>query len=137
MKLKFSIILILLITFSSCIEKNTSDPQEAYSYWMKSAKDSKIEVINGKYWESSHFSHEYIIYLELKVNAEWWDKFSKENELVIDTYQNETLYNNDFPKWFKPNQEFVKYTLNANSDQGSMYFYNEKTHSVFIYEIQL
>lgn len=137
MKLKFSIILILLITFSSCIEKSISDPQEAYSYWIKSDMKSEIEVINGKYWESSHFTYEYIIYLELKVNVDWWTKFSKDNELVIDTYQNESLYNNDFPKWFKPNQEFVKYKSNSNSDQGSMYFYNEKTQSVFIYEIQL
>lgn len=137
MKLKFSIILFLLITFSSCIEKNTTNPKEAYSYWIKSDMNSKVEVVNGKYWESSHFSHEYIIYLELKIDSDWWTKFSKENELVIDTYQNENFYNNDFPKWFKPSKEFVAYKSNTDSDQGSMYFYNEKTQSVFIYEIQL
>lgn len=91
MKFKLSIFLIQLIIFSGCREKDVRNPQEAYSYWIKSDMNSKVEVVNGKYWESSHFLHEYIIYLELKVD----------------------------------------------SDQGSMYFYNEKTQSVFIYEIQL
>lgn len=137
MKFKLSIFLIQLIIFSGCSEKDVRNPKEAYSYWIKSDMNSKVEVVNGKYWESSHFSHEYIIYLELKVSAEWWNKFSKENELIIDSYQNESLYNNDFPKWFKPSKEFVAYKSNTDSDQGSMYFYNEKTQSVFIYEIQL
>lgn len=137
MKFKLSIFLILLIILSGCIEKNTSDPQEAYSYWIKSDIKSKIEVINGKYWESPHFSYEYIIYLELKVIAEWWNKFSKENELIIDPYENGLLSNNDFPKWFKPSKEFVTNKSKIDLDQGSMYFYNEKTQSVFIYEIQL
>lgn len=137
MKFKLSIFLILLISFSGCSEKNTSDPKEAYFYWIKSDINSKVEVVNGTYWESVHFTYEYIIYLELKVDNAWWDKFSKENELVIDTYQSESFYNNDFPKWFKPSKEFVAYKSNTDSDQGSMYFYNEKTQSVFIYEVQL
>lgn len=137
MKFKLSIFLIQLIIFSGCSDKDVRNPKEAYSYWIKSDMNSKVEVVNGKYWESSHFSHEYIIYLELKIDSYWWTKFSKENELVIDTYQNESFYNNDFPKWFKPSKEFVAYKSNTDSDQESMYFYNKKTQSVFIYKIQL
>ena len=137
MKFKLSIFLIQLIIFSGCSEKDVRNLKEAYSYWIKSDMNSKVEVVNGKYWESSHFSHEYIIYLELKIDSYWWTKFSKENELVIDTYQNESFYNNDFPKWFKPSKEFVAYKSNTDSDQESMYFYNKKTQSVFIYKIQL
>jgi len=137
MKSKVSIFLILLIISSGCSEKNVTNPKEAYSYWTKSDMHSKVEVVNEKYWGSSHFSYEYIIYLELKVDSDWWAKFSKENELIIDSYENGILSNNDFPKWFKPDKEFVKYKSNTDFDQGSMYFYNEKTKSVFIYEIQL
>lgn len=136
-KLKLSIFLVSLIIFSGCIEKNTTNPKEVYSYWLKSDNDSKIKVINGQYWESSHFTYEYIIYLELKVSENWWINFSKENNLILDILPNKPIFNSDFPKWFKPTSEFLKYKPKKEIDQECVYFYNPKNQSVFIYEIQL
>lgn len=67
MKYKNAIyLLIIAILMTACTEVNTDNPQKAYKYWSKQKLSDDIEVINGKYWKSAHWTYEYEVYLQLK-----------------------------------------------------------------------
>lgn len=95
-----------------------------------------MKVINGKYWESGHFTKEYIMFLEIETDKYFWNKFKQENQLVIDTIKNENRMS-EKPKWFTPSENSIQYKLNDNFDQGSRYYEDLINNKIYIYEIQL
>jgi hypothetical protein len=56
---RFLIISVVIILVGSCQEKNTNDPVKAYTYRAGQPPTADIKPINGRYWESAHFSKEY------------------------------------------------------------------------------
>lgn len=137
MRLTFLLTFIILFFFTNCVEKNITNPNEAYMHWVNTDADSNIEVINGQYWQSAHWTYEYIIFLELKVDEGWWSEFSYKKDLIIDSEESCSSLDKNQPKWFNPTEYFLKYKPNSNFDQGSRYFYNPNNQTLFIYEIQL
>ncbi|MDQ7918660.1 hypothetical protein RBU60_13860 [Mesonia sp. MT50] len=129
----FAITLVLL--FSSCSEIKTSEPTEVYSYWSGSKPPENLKVIQGEYWESVHWSKEYIMSLKFEAPENWWNEFTTQNELEIDTV--EWSKPNDFPNWFTPSKNSIQYKSNNRFDQGSRYFRDRSNGECYIYEVQL
>lgn len=128
----------LILTSSllvSCMEKKTTDANDAYKYWAGTNPPSDLQVINGQYWQSSHWTKEYILYLKFKPTDKWWNDFIKENHLPTDT--NKWTKPDDAPNWFQPTDSCVKYGFDDEFDQGSRYFRDTTTGVSYIYEIQL
>jgi hypothetical protein len=132
--LRFFIIVLLVSTFTSCVEKRTEDPINAYKFWAGEKPPKEIEVINGKYWESPHFTKEYIMYLELNPSDEWKTEFIKQNDLVQPKIAPKDPP--DAPSWFKPTKN-CKLWVPTGYSQGSVYYEDTLTGHLFIYEIQL
>ncbi len=137
MKLKFLISFLILFLVTSCKEINTTNPEKAYQFWIKSNPNDKLNIIRGQYWQSSHWSLEYKLYLEISENVNWWRKFKEDNNLIIDSTE---INENDFwekPHWFNPPKKSIKYKENSEFDQGTRYFEDTLNNKIFIYEIQL
>jgi hypothetical protein len=115
------------------MEKNTEDPVETYTLWGGEVP-KEVEVIHGKYWQSSHWSKEYIMYLELKASALWRKEFIKQNNLVENKETNDVT--SDAPSWFRPGKNFRTLTPSGFT-QGSTYYEDTVSGRMFIYEIQL
>ena len=126
----------LLFSVISCTEINTNDPKEVYKYWTGSNPNSDLKLINGKYWQSSHWTKEYILFLEFVPKKNWRNEFIKQNNLIIDSAKNDE-FTELTPNWFKPSKDSKKYKINSDFDQGSRYFIDIKTGVCFFYEIQL
>jgi len=122
------------LLFSSCMEKHTSDAEEAFEYWSGMTPKSGIKILNGQYWESAHWTKEYKVYLEMQTNPEWVAAFVKQNDLKIKTSDVTKLY--DSPDWFLPRSGLKVYEP-SDFSQGSLYFVDEKTGYILFYEIQL
>jgi len=103
--------------------------QETFRYWAETEPTPETEVLNGQYWSSSHFTKEYILYMEIK--AFWIKDFAPENRLQ--RADSERDFPNDAPNWFKPPNDYEVW----KGDQGSRYFINSATGHMFMYEIQL
>lgn len=133
MKFRYIIIIFLPLIFLSC-GKKSNDANESFELWTNHSVPKDIEVINGQFWKSPHFTYEYITFLHFKAPKKWVKEFIKINDLKIST-ESQTLPE-DVPKWFAP---YVgqKVYIPAEFSQGSMYFVNERTGEVFFYEIQL
>ena len=136
MKLKnqfFILSVMLAFCVSSCIEKKTNDPIEAYNLWGGEVP-KEVKVIHGKYWQSSNWSKEYIMYLELIALPLWRSEFIKQNNLVEN--KEESNIPADAPNWFKPGKKF-RALVHSGFSQGSIYFEDTTTGKMFIHEIQL
>ncbi|AWI26854.1 hypothetical protein [Flavobacterium pallidum] len=99
-------ILILFITVS-CFEKNSNEANEVFELWSGNLPND-IEVRNGKYWRSSHFTYEYIVYLDFQATENWIEKFKKQNSLEIQKSKTVNLPS-DAPIWFLPKPGFTFY----------------------------
>ncbi len=133
---KYSFFLIISFLLISCYDKTSTNPNEVYQLWTGIKPSKEIKVINGEYWESGHWTKEYILFLELEADKSFWKKFKKENNLVVDTIKNEII-TSEQPEWFTPSKNSIKYRINDNFDQGSRYYEDLTDNKIYIYEIQL
>jgi hypothetical protein len=132
------IFIVLMLTISgltSCTETKTSNAKDTYKYWAGTDASSDIELIDGQYWQSSHWTKEYIMYLKFKPTKVWWDEFLKQNSISAD--KDGWTIPSDAPTWFKPSDNSVRYGGGDDFDQGSRYFIDTTTSICYIYEIQL
>src|SRR5690606_26421055 len=92
-------VLLISVLLTSCSETRTDDPTDSYKHWAGTKPTNDIEVLNGQYWQSAHWTREYILYLQIKPTDKWWDEFVKQNQLQIDK-ENWTKPS-DSPGWFQ------------------------------------
>lgn len=128
-------VLLLSVLFISCTETLTTNASDAYIYWSGAKATTDITVDKGQYWQSAHFTREYIVYLKLKTTDKWWQSFIEQNKLEIKKYS--WNRQEDTPQWFKPLKGFQQYGTKSGFDQGSSYFRDPLTGESYIYEIQL
>ncbi|NDV97429.1 hypothetical protein D0T84_21380 [Dysgonomonas sp. 521] len=135
MKLKLTLFLSILFILTSCSEIESTDPIEVYRYWSGTKPTDNLNLKNGQYWQSPHWTKEYIMYLEFQPTTEWWNEFTQFNNLKADTIIY-TLPDNK-PEWFNPTETYIRYRVDKDFDQGSRYFRDTITGNCFIYEVQL
>ena len=123
--------LFLLI---SCMEKDTTDPKDSYTYWAEQNPTDDVQLINGQYWQSAHWTKEYILHLKFKPTEKWWSEFVKQNNLIRITEQ--WTKPSDFPDWFQPSNKSDIFSQFEDFND-SRYFRDSATGICYIYEIQL
>ncbi len=133
----FITVLLTTFLFTGCFGVNTSDPRKAYRYWAGTNPPADMELFNGEYWQSPHWSLEYIMYLELKPTNIWWDSFIEQNKMVPD--RSEWEIPSDAPDWFKPSDSSVIFRIKDSVTYAtdSRCFRDTLTGICYIYEIQL
>ena len=85
MRVKLIFFLSILLLLTSCSETKSNDPAKIYKYWSGLSPTKNLNLTNGEYWKSSHWTNEYIMYLELKPSKKWWTNFIHQNNLKFDT----------------------------------------------------
>lgn len=133
---------IILLFLCNCSEKNTENKDEIFELWTSQKAPENISVIKGKYWESAHWSKEYEIFIQIRSDKKWWNEFKNINNLEqYKTNFNEEIENNFYtnpqkriieqPNWFIPNKKSEIYIKGS-----SEYFWDPKSETIFIHELQ-
>ena len=128
-------IVVLSVVLTSCYEKRSDDALETFKFWAGTQPPPDIELIEGDYWESAHWTKEYKMYLKFKSTEVWWNEFLKQNYLPVD--RDEWSKPPDAPTWFVPSDNSIRYSIKDDLDLGSRYFRDTITGISYIYEIQL
>ena len=131
MYLSLAFLTLILI---SCMEKRTTNPQETYKYWAGNNPPNDLELIKGQYWESAHWTKEYIMFMKIKPTTEWWNEFIKQNQLLLN--KGKWTIPSEAPDWFNPTKNTIKYNSSDIMNQ-SIYLRDTLTGVCFIYESQL
>jgi hypothetical protein len=126
-------IILFSFLFTSCIEKNSDDPNEVYQLWSGREPEKDVKILKGQYWQSAHFTLEYKMYMELYATQEWIEGFIKINDLKVHT--SEIDLPNDAPSWFKPKIGFTAFS--SPNDISSIYFVDLKNGYLLFHETQL
>ncbi|WP_228527948.1 hypothetical protein [Pararhodonellum marinum] len=129
------IILLLCLILTGCYEKNSDDALQTYKYWAGTKPPADIELIEGKYWQSAHWTKEYKMYLKFKSTEVWWEAFLEQNFIPEDN--DAWTKPSDAPSWFQPSDNSIRYGIKDDFDLGSRYFRDTLTGISYIYEIQL
>ncbi len=108
--------------------------KETFKYWAGEEPWEGIDVRNGQYWSSSHFTKEYIMYMEVIVPIEMALSFINDKYNRLELVDEEVKFPSDAPEWFQPPTNYKEY---KGGNQGSKYFINTETGHMFMYEIQL
>jgi len=108
--------------------------KETFKYWAGEEPWKGIDVKNGQYWSSAHFTKEYILYMELIIPKEMLLDFINDDYNKLELTEDEVSLPSDSPEWFKSPKDFKVY---KRGHQGSLYFVNIDTGYMFMYEIQL
>ena len=124
----------------------TTDPNLSYKYWAgEEADPDSVQVLNGQYWSSAHFTAEYIVYLKLKSLHHWGDRIKKKL-LPVDSLSNDSIRKElstftlptDAPEWFDIKENFVRYVISTRgSGADNLYFWDEENDIWYIYEVCL
>ena len=128
-------LLVIILTLISCSEIKTSNANETYKNWAGTNPPDDIELLNGQYWKSRHWTNEYIMYLKFKPTKKWWSEFQKQNAISVD--KSSWITPKNTPSWFNPSNKSVRFSNGNTFDQGSRYFRDTTTGISYIYEIQL
>jgi hypothetical protein len=126
--------ILISILLTSCSEIRTDDPTDSYKYWTGTKPTEDLKVLNGQYWQSGHWTREYILYLKIKPTDKWWIEFVKQNQLQIDNKDWDRP--SDSPDWFQLTDKIEVYK-HADDFNDSRYFRDNLTGECYIYEIQL
>jgi hypothetical protein len=101
---------------------------ETYRYWAGEDPDADMQVLNGEYWASAHWSKEYTLYLELR--------FPRAKDFVMGKRFKRSMEQrviHGAPDWFDPPADYEVWEGNL----GSLYFLHPKKGHIYIFERQL
>lgn len=133
-QLAMKTILVASVLLTSCYEIRTNDQIESYKYWSGTKPIDDVQVLKGQYWQSAHWTREYILYLKIKPTDKWWDDFVKHSQLKIDSRK--WSKPSDSPEWFQV-PENIEIYKHADDLNASRYFRDKVTGECYIYEMQL
>lgn len=120
--------------FWSCLGLTTNSQDKAFEYWSNIPLiNTEVEIIHGKYWQSSHFILEYEAMFKMVASKEWIGELIEFN--CLKPYLGEfTPFNRDnTPDWFTPPVEYKIYSdtekyphfyLWTQYDGDTIYIYN-------------
>jgi len=100
---------------------------ETYRYWAGKDPDEDMEVINGEYWSSDHWTKEYTLYLELR--------FPRAKDFVMgrNFKRVEQWYAlRNAPEWFDPTAQYELW----EGQLGSLYYIHPKKGHIYMFERQ-
>jgi hypothetical protein len=127
-------IIICSALLTGCSEIRTDNPIDAYKYWAGTKPPKDLEIVQASYWQSAHWTKEYILYLKLKPTYEWWNELVKQNNLIKDTEQ--WTIPTDSPTWFRLPENVTLYRP-ENDFYNSRFFLDNQTGECYIYDIQM
>lgn len=121
-----------LFLLTSCFSIETKNGSEAYKYWSGTAIPDNVEVIEGEYYQSPHFTLEFEFFLKFKPTKEWHIEFINQNRMKIDILDRDAFSFAYHPTWFVPDYNFKVYSENDEFNK-SRYFVNEKNGLCYLY----
>jgi len=65
-KRKPFVLIVTLLSFLiliSCNDRKTFNAKDSYKFWAGTNPPTDLKLLKGQYWQSAHWSKEYILYL--------------------------------------------------------------------------
>jgi len=100
---------------------------ETYRYWAGQDPEEDMQVLNGEYWASAHWTKEYSLYMELK--------FPRAKDFVMGRNFKRLEHWQEMrgaPDWFDPPESYQVW----EGQLGSLYYLHPKKGHIYIFERQ-
>ena len=122
-------ILICGFIVSSCLPVQTTDAEDAFEYWAGFPPPKEFKILEGEYYKSPHFTHEFEVYLKMIPTDEWWSN-------LVDQYKLSEDYGTwtkpeKAPEWFNPSSKLTMYSRHEEYDQSR--FFRDSISGEYLY----
>lgn len=116
------------------------DPQN-WNRAFRQDPPADVSIVHSYYWESDHFTHEYIYFFEVKASQEWQDVFLKEQKVEPVAPTNAWSFRHshnydDTPEWFAPDPVENYDVWDKPKYHGSIWI-NKTNGHIHFYGVQL
>lgn len=116
------------------------DPQN-WNRAFRQNTPADVSVVHSYYWESDHFTYEYIYFFEVKASQEWQNVFLKERELEPVAPSNAWSFRQSYsydstPAWFAPDPVENYDVWDKPNYHGSIWI-NKTNGHIYFYGAQL
>ena len=97
---------ILLIGVGSGCGGNFADHPRTYAWVFGTNAPAGVQVTRSAFWQSSHFTYEYSVFMQLTNASQWADTLRQSGQLVATNlppdWRRPSLAGNVTPAWFMP-----------------------------------
>ena len=98
-----------------------------------------VSVVHSYYWESDHFTHEFIYFFEVKASRQWLAAFVKDRKaepVAAEDARGFEVHYDGTPEWFVPDPAGSYEVWDRPGYHGSIWVH-KKTGHVYFYGVQL
>jgi len=102
-----------------------------------------VEVVHSRYWNSDHFTHEYVYFMEITATDEWWENYKRTNSLMQFTLPSMPggtwEGNSQFPNWFAPgsNDLYEAWSVHGKGGTSMKIRVRKSDRHIFLHDKQL
>lgn len=109
-------------------------PHTCFNRWAGYDAPADIKVLHGRYWESAHWTREYIVHLDMEWPKEYVANYISDNHLTpIDSMP---PLGADTPEWFAPSPSMRSWSTGAGGN-FTVFLEDTLTRRVLLFERQL
>jgi hypothetical protein len=94
-----------------------------------------VHVVQGRYWESPHFTKEFELYLEIYAPRNWTDALIRQNHLQPGSEKMNVFV--DAPEWFKPEGKMEQFIDEPGGFQGVELYRDTTSGHLLLHALQL
>lgn len=130
-------VLLLISSYFYFTSGTFTNPSTCWEKAFYSEVPENVEIVNAEYWNSAHWTHEYIYYFKIKFNEELLEHFTQ--YLISDFHEKykPKIYH-DAPKWFpKPTMEEYEIWVSSKKSSEFALFHDKDKQYIFIKDSQL
>ncbi len=138
MNKKYLILILVLAIITSCGSGTFENDSKTWSKVFNEDKPKNVEIINSRFWKSTHWTYEFEVFLEFKADKKIINKYFIKYDSLInpkkEDYHKLDNYFFDKPKWFQT-KEYNDYEIWIANDKwkDTKLFIDKKTKIVYFH----
>lgn len=135
MKTNF-IVLLICFSFFSCGSGTFEDDPESWNKLFGEDVPNEVEVLNSRFWKSTHWTYEYELFIKFKSNSDFVDAYFIEKYNLKKQNMSGTLYFAEKPDWFNIN-DYDNYMIWKGSVNDLTLFASKTDNIFYLHSLQL
>lgn len=131
-----SILIFISLLFLSCGSGTFENDPKTWGKVFNEDIPKEVEIINSKFWKSTHWSYEYELFMKFKSNNRFVKNYFIDNFNLTKSQFSVSLNMSEVPNWF-PIKDLNNYDIWINKTNYMKLYIDKKSNLFYIHCLQL
>ena len=137
---KFLILIVIILSISSCGSGTYNDDPETWNKVFGEDIPKEITVINSRFWKSAHFTFEFELYAKFETSRDFVEAYFIEHYKMVKTERPklDIHFADAKPEWFV-NKSFDTYDIYENEEHAAIMvlFCDTNSNTFYLHALQV